>query len=130
LEHDPRFNSIEARSRNGKELVAILDQAFATKTRDEWFKILKKAGCIYTPVQAPSEVVSDPQALANNYFVEVDHPERGKTKMTRFPWDFSETPASCRRPAPAFGQHNEEILLEIGYTGGDIAQFREEGVIP
>ena len=130
LEHDIRFNNIEARGRNGKELVAILDQAFATKTRDQWFKILKKAGCIYTPVQAPSEVVSDPQALANNYFVEVDHPEWGKTKMTGFPWDFSETPASCRRPAPAFGQHNEEILLEIGYTGGDIAQFREEGVIP
>ena len=53
LEHDPRFNNIEARGRNGKELVAILDQAFATKTRVEWFKILKKAECIYTPVLAP-----------------------------------------------------------------------------
>jgi CoA:oxalate CoA-transferase len=130
LEHDPRFISIEARGRNGKELVAVLDQKFAAKTTAEWFKILKEAGCIFTPIQTPSEVVNDPQAAANNYFIEVDHPEWGKIRMSGFPWDFSGTPASYHRPAPAFGQHNEEILLEIGYTSGDIARFREEGAIP
>lgn len=129
LEHDPRFNSIEARARNAKELVTILDQKFATKTRDEWFKILKEAGCIYTPIQTPSEVSNDLQALANNYFTEADHPVWGKIKMVGFPWDFSETPASWRREAPAFGQHNEEILLELGYTRDDIVEFKQEGII-
>jgi CoA:oxalate CoA-transferase len=130
LEHDPRFNSIESRGKNARELVGILDKNFAAKTRAQWFDILKEAGCIYTPIQTPSEVVSDPQAWANNYFVEVDHPGWGNIKMTGFPWDFSETPASWRLPAPGFGQHNEEILLELGYTRDDITQFREEGVIP
>ena len=130
LEHDPRFDSIESRGKNAKELVGVLDQKFVSKDRDEWSRILKEAGCIYAPIQTPSEVANDPQALANNYFVEVDHPEWGNTKMAGFPWDFSETPASCRRPAPAFGQHNEEILLELGYTRNDTAQFKEEGVIP
>ncbi len=129
LEHDPRFNSIEARAQNAKELVAILDQKFATKTRDEWFKILKEAGCIYTPIQTPSEVSNDLQALANNYFTEADHPVWGKINMVGFPWDFSETPASWRREAPAFGQHNEEILLELGYTRDDIVEFKQEGII-
>jgi crotonobetainyl-CoA:carnitine CoA-transferase CaiB-like acyl-CoA transferase len=130
LEHDERFNSIESRGINAKELVAVMDQKFAAKDRDEWFKILKEADCIYTPIQSPSEVVNDPQARANNYFVDVDHPEWGTIKMTGFPWDFSKTPASYRRPAPAYAQHNEEILSELGYTSDDIAQFREEGVIP
>ena len=129
LLHDPRFNSIESRGQNAKELVAILDQNFVTKNRDEWIKILNEENCIFTPIQTPLEVSNDPQAMANNYFIDVDHPAWGKIKMTGFPWDFSETPASWRREAPAFGQHTEEILLEMGYAKNDIAHLKEEGVI-
>ena len=130
LENDPRFNSIEARDENAKELVAIMDKKFATKTRDEWLKILKAEGCICTPIQSPLEVSNDPQALANNYFIYADHPVWGRIKMVGFPWDFSETPASWRREAPEFGQHTEEILLELGYTWDDIAKLKSEEVIP
>jgi crotonobetainyl-CoA:carnitine CoA-transferase CaiB-like acyl-CoA transferase len=129
LQHDPKFNSIEARGRNAKELVAILDRKFATKTREEWVSILKEEGCIFTPIQTPLEVSTDPQAFANNYFINFQHPLWGKIKMVGFPWDFSETPASCRREAPAFGQHTEEILSEMGYPREEVATLREEGVI-
>ena len=126
----PRFNSIEARGENARELVGILDEKFAAKTRDEWFKILGEEGCIFTPIQTPLEVTNDKQALANHYFIEVDHPDWGGIKMTGFPWDFSETPASWRRKAPEFGQHNEEILIELGYSKEDIRALKGEGVIP
>ena len=129
LQNDPGFNSIEARGKNAKELVAILDQRFVTKTREEWTKILKEEGCIFTPVQTPLDLTNDPQAFANNYFIDVQHPAWGKIKMTGFPWDFSDTPASWRREAPAFGQHTEEILSELGYSGNDIAKLREKGAI-
>jgi len=129
LENDPKFNTIEARAENSKELIAIFDDRFATKTRDNWLKILTEGGCICTPVQSPMEVSNDPQALANNYFINVDHPTWGRIKMVGFPWDFSETPASWRREAPEFGQHTEEILLEMGYTWEDIARLKEEEVI-
>jgi crotonobetainyl-CoA:carnitine CoA-transferase CaiB-like acyl-CoA transferase len=49
--------------------------------------------------------------------------------MTGFPWDFSDTPASCRRPAPELGEHTEEILMEIGYTAGEIAEMQRKDVI-
>lgn len=129
LQDDPRFNSIEARGRNAGELVTILDQRFAMKTRDEWVRTLKEEDCIFTLIQTPLEVSNDPQAIANNYFFNVEHPTLGKFKMVGVPWDFSETPASWRRPAPAFGQHTEEIMAELGYSAEDITHLREEGAI-
>ena len=129
FEHDPRFNTIQARGENARELVSILDERFATKTRDEWSEILKKEGCIFTPILTPSEVTNDPQALANNYFTYIEDHEWGETKMVGFPWDFSDTPASIQRKAPGFGQHTEEILLELGYSKDRIAGIREEGFV-
>jgi len=129
LENDPRFTGIEARGRNATELVAILDQRFATRIREEWITILRKEDCIFTFVQTPLEVSTDPQANANNYFISVDHPVWGKTRMVGFPWDFSETPASWRREAPAFGQHTDEVLSNLGYPKDQIANFRRDGVI-
>jgi len=129
LESDARFETIEARSQNATELVRIFDEKFAAKSRDEWLEILRREGCICTPVQTPTEVVNDPQALANNYFVCVDHPQHGKTKVTGFPWDFSDTPASCTRPAPDLGEHTEEILTDLGYGASEIAQLRRDEVI-
>lgn len=128
-EHDPRFNTIEARSANAGELVALFDERFASRERDEWLEILRREGCICTPIQTPMEVSNDAQAIANNYFVHMDHSVHGRTKMVGFPWDFSETPASCRREAPELGQHTEEVLQELGYTGAEIAGLREENVI-
>ena len=129
LQDDPRFNSIEARGKNAREFVTVLDERFATKTRDEWTAILQQEGCIFTPIQTPLEVSNDPQAFANDYFIDVQHPAWGKIKMTGFPWDFSETPASWRREAPGFGQHTEEILSELGYAKEAITDLKQEGVI-
>jgi crotonobetainyl-CoA:carnitine CoA-transferase CaiB-like acyl-CoA transferase len=130
LEKDPRFNSIEARHDNARELVAILDERFATKTRDEWMEIFKREDVIYTPVQSASEVFKDPQAIANDYIIPVDHPVWGRIKMLGFPWTFHDTPASVSREAPELGQHTEEILLELGYSWEDIAGLKDEEVIP
>jgi len=129
LENDPRFNSIEARGANARELIAIMDKQFLARTREEWFEIFKKEGIIYTPIQSTGEVVNDPQALANDYVTWFDHPVLGRTKVVGFPWDFSKTPASVRREAPEFGQHTEEILLELSYTWDDITKLRDEKAI-
>jgi crotonobetainyl-CoA:carnitine CoA-transferase CaiB-like acyl-CoA transferase len=129
LINDPRFSSFQARAANRKELVAIFDEIFARKTRQEWMIILDEHGCIFTPIQSIQEVVDDPQAIANNYLIDIEHPSYGPLKTMGFPWDFSETPAAWRRKAPALGEHSEEVLLEIGYSQEEIAKLREEGAI-
>jgi len=129
LEKDERFSSIEARGRSARELVRILDERFATRTRDEWLRHLDEQGCIATPVQTPGEVCRDPQALANNYIIDVEHPEVGTLRQVGFPWDFSDTPASWRLPAPGLGQHTDALLGELGYSGDQIGQLRESGSV-
>jgi crotonobetainyl-CoA:carnitine CoA-transferase CaiB-like acyl-CoA transferase len=129
LINDPRFNTFAARSENRRALVQIFDGIFASKTRGEWMKILDEHGCISTPVQSIPEVVEDPQLLANNYVIELDHPTYGHTKTMGFPWDLSDTPASWRRRAPNLGEHTDEVLMEVGYGTEELAKMREEGVI-
>jgi crotonobetainyl-CoA:carnitine CoA-transferase CaiB-like acyl-CoA transferase len=129
LVDDPRFNNIEARSANRRALVAIFDKTFISKTREEWMAILHEHGCIVTPVQNIMEVTKDPQALANDYLIKIDHPLYGPITTMGFPWEFSETPASWRRRAPELGEHTDEVLLQLGYSQDDLAKLKEEGVI-
>ena len=112
LEHDPRFNSIEARSENHLELYHIFKEAFLSKTLDEWKPLL--ADIPYAYDRNLLEVINDPQARANDFFVPFDHPTYGRMEVIANPIRLSETPASIRMPAPEFSQHTEEVLLELG----------------
>ncbi len=90
---------------------------------------LTEAGLPWASVQSLPEVISDPQARANDFFAAYDHPTYGRIEIVANPIKLSKTPATVRMPAPEFGQHTEEVLLEHGYTWEDIEQFKEEGVI-
>jgi len=129
LENDPRFNTAENRDRNSEELIQILDQMIATRTMAEWERRFKEHDIIYGIALSPTEITTDPQALANDFFVEIEHPVAGKIKLINSTAKFSETPASVRSGAPQLGQHTEEILLDLGYTWDDISELKDQGVI-
>ncbi|MDO8673263.1 MAG: CoA transferase, partial [Dehalococcoidia bacterium] len=77
-----------------------------------------------------TDLVQDPQVIANNYLIDFDHPTLGKVKAVAPPVSLSETPGGIRLPAPEFGQHTEEVLIEVcGYTWEDLEKLREDEVI-
>ena len=129
LEKDPRFESHTAREENAAELISILDQCFATETRDEWVKRLGQRELLWEPVKDYAEVAADPQMTENEYIVDFDHPIHGMVKEVGIPVKLSNTPGKIRKPAPELGQHTEEVLLEIGYTWEEIAKLREDKAI-
>ncbi len=129
LEHDPRFDDLIKRAANCKELIEILDRIFITRDREELGKIFDEVGLLWAPVQTFKEAVNDPQALANEFIVEVEHPAHGKFKNVASPIQLSKTPTKISRVAPELGQHTEEILLEMGYTWDDIMVLKEAKAI-
>jgi crotonobetainyl-CoA:carnitine CoA-transferase CaiB-like acyl-CoA transferase len=132
LEKDPRFSDEWKRRDHCEEFVSILDKIFAEKTRAEWVDIFQKQGkqfIAWERVQTIPDLVHDPQVIANRYLVDFEHPVLGKTKVQPFPIGFSKAPVGPRSQAPEFGQHTEEVLLEIGYTWDDITRLQDEEVI-
>jgi crotonobetainyl-CoA:carnitine CoA-transferase CaiB-like acyl-CoA transferase len=132
LEHlrdDPRFRTTPERQKHSAELVVLLDAAIAQRTRAEWGPILDQHGLIWAPAQDLSEAIEDPQARANGYFVEVEHPSLGRFRTIDTPIRFGKTEAGARGAAPELGQHTEEVLLEYGYGWEDIVRLRDEGAI-
>lgn len=127
LENDPRFNSTEARKENSAALVSILEEVFLTKTLEEWKPILR--GLPFDAIQTNLEAVNDPQAIANNFFLDYSHPVYGPMKVVANPVNLSKTPATLRLAAPQFSQHSEEILAELGYSDNDIKRLKDAGVI-
>ena len=101
------------------ELLALLDELFATGTRDDWVARLRGADIVSAPINTMLEASNDPDVLANGYVTEIDYPKHGKRlKVHGTPWQFSETPA---KPgiAPELGEHNDAVLAELGYSAAD-----------
>jgi len=128
LENDPRYNNMEARRQNNVELIQLLDELFVTKDIEEWERRFNENNLIYARVQSPKEVIKDPQALANDLFVDLNHPN-GYVPVIATPVKFIQNPAAVEEPAPEVGQNTEEILLEIGYDWEGISQLKEQEVI-
>jgi crotonobetainyl-CoA:carnitine CoA-transferase CaiB-like acyl-CoA transferase len=127
LAKNPQYDTLEGRAEDVVALRQAFAEAFMTKTLEEWIPLLD--GIPYAPSQTLLEAVNDIQAREAGCVITYDHPERGPIKQLANPVKMSKTPASVRMPAPEFGQHTEEVLLEFGYTWDDIAVFQEDGTI-
>src|SRR5258707_1363130 len=87
------------------QLLALLDDLFATGRRDDWVAKLRAADIVSAPINTMLEASNDPDVLANGYVTEIDYPKHGKRlKVHGTPWRISETPARARI-APELGDH-------------------------
>ena len=124
---DPRFNTNGNRTAHVKELTAILNEVFSTKTIEQWMEVLEAAELPCAPINTVDKIVNDPQIKARNMIVELEHPVAGHLKMAGVPVKMSVTPGAVERPAPLLGQHTAELLKEIlGWDEAETAKFFAE----
>jgi CoA:oxalate CoA-transferase len=130
LAKDPRFESRNKRRENWQQVYDILEEAFAQKTKEEWWEILVEADVPSGIVNTIDKAVADPAILEHNMIVSVQHPEMGEVKMAGNPIKFSGTPAETFRPSPTQGQHTEEILSGLlAYPPEKIEELKKDNII-
>lgn len=133
LAEDERFKTAKSRRANAAELVRILDAEFARHDIAEWGRRLDAEDVVWAPVQTPAQVVEDRQAAAAGAFVDIPDGQGGTLRSVagpvRLPNEDGTTDDRVRGPAPAIGEHTEEILRELGYDEASIEDLRKAGAI-
>ena len=127
LADDPRFATLDARTRNIEEVYAIVGGILAERTTDEWTDLLERIEIPYMRVNALEDLPEDPHLKATGFFRRMEHPTEGPIVQPDFPIRFSESPHGLRIHAPRLGQHTEEVLDEAGFTAAEIRTLIENG---
>ncbi len=115
--------------RYGEALVRQAEAIVRERTTAEWLERFDRAGVPAGPVMFTEELLEDPQVLANDLVACVEHPLLGPVRMVGAPIQMTETPLRVRGCSPLLGQHNEEVLTELGYSPEEIDALRARGVI-
>jgi formyl-CoA transferase len=110
-------------------LEAEAEKIFRRKSSAEWLETLEQRGIPAGPVRFVEELFDDPQIKANGLVTEVEHKEEGAVKMIGPLAKFRGTPMEANTPSPALGQHSSEILKDLGFSGEDIARWKEAGIL-
>ena len=112
LTEDPRFVDKPLRVKNAAILATELEPFFRAQSTAYWCERFEAAGIPAGPVMNHVQALSDPQTLARDMVVEVEHSSAGKTKTLGVPVKLSDTPASVYRAAPLLAEHDKEVFDE------------------
>jgi crotonobetainyl-CoA:carnitine CoA-transferase CaiB-like acyl-CoA transferase len=130
LSADPRYVTNAARHANRASLVDTLQEAFLTKTYEEWEALLMPHGIPMGAINTIDHVVDHPQVAARGAIVRCEHPVAKTVRVVAPPLRMSETPGTVRTPAPLLGEHTVTVLRErLGVSDDDLAALRRAGVI-
>jgi len=121
LADDPRFATIEARTKNIDEVYGWIAARMKTRTTAEWRRRLDEADVPNGGVNDLMGVVNDPYLRDAGFYQPVDHPSEGRLVTMPFPVSFSETALDQNRPVARLGEHTETVLGELGFSAEEIA---------
>ena len=125
---DPDYATPRARLPRLMSIFATVEEWTKTITKFEAMDILNKYDIPCGPILSMKEIAEEPSLRKTGTVVEVDHPKRGKYLTVGNPIKLSDSPTEVTR-SPLLGEHTEEVLAQLGYTGDQIAALRAERVI-
>ena len=129
LPKDPRFKTPQLRDQNVNERLALVQAELKTKTTAKWLEIFEKEEVPAAPALTRQEMIEHPQVTASEILVEYDHPVAGRLRQTRTAARFEGTPPGPPQGAPRLGEHNTQILMELGLSEDEIIELSECGAI-
>ena len=129
LLEDPRFAGSRERMRHRDALIPLIEKTTAQASRAHWLARLDAAGVPAGSINDYAEALADPQTLAREMVVDLVHLGAGPVKALGVPVKLSDTPGAVDRPAPLLGQHNAEVLSELGYSEAEQRALADKRVI-
>ena len=127
---DPRYDGNAKRVARRAELVRLIEERLAARTRDDWVAAFAEAGLPAGPINDIAEVFADPQVGYRGMAVEVEHPTAGRIRLPGVPVKFAGTPARIQGPPPRLGEHTDAVLRQVlGLGDAEIAELRASGAL-
>jgi len=121
LLEDERFKTLSDRVANIDDTYEETAKTMATRNTQDWLDMFGQTSVPTNAVNTLDGIIDDEHLKAVGFWQELDHPTEGKLRMTKFPVNFSGTPAENRRHQPRLGEHSAEILQEAGYSDAEIS---------
>ena len=126
---DPRFATNPERNVHRAELTAILAERFGSDSSWSWLERLQREDVPCGPIYLIDEALADPQVLARQFIVLLEHPLAGAVRSLAFPSHMRDGALSYRLPPPILGQHTDDVLAELGYGESEIEDLRAREVV-
>jgi crotonobetainyl-CoA:carnitine CoA-transferase CaiB-like acyl-CoA transferase len=129
LLEDPRFADPQGFAENSAALTALLDAAFRSQPLAHWKEVLDRARITYGVIDTPEETARDPQLRANDIVVPLEGDD-ALAETISSPINVRGIAKAPARRAPEPGEHNDEVLRELGFSSAEVEQLRADGAIP
>ena len=127
---DPRFSDAAKLAQNRPQLTAMLDGIFGTQPMSHWYEIFNTVHVPFGAVRDPQEVVKDPQLRANDIVVPLEGAGEKMSSTISSPIQVHGVSKVAAKRAPKIGEHNDEVLKELGFVDDEINSLRTSGAIP
>src|SRR5437667_4372656 len=127
---DPRFSDPAKLMANMPELTAILDKIFCAEPMAHWYEVFNGAHVTFGAVRGPQEVIKDPQLQANDIIVPLNGAGGKLTSTISSPLQVHGVTKVPAKRAPKIGEHNDEVLRQLGFSAAEIDGLHQSGAIP
>ncbi|MGA7229953.1 MAG: CoA transferase, partial [Xanthobacteraceae bacterium] len=127
---DPRFSDPAKLVQNMPQLAAILDEVFSAKPMAHWYDAFNGVNITFGAVRGPQEVIKDSQLQANDIVVPLEGAGGKLTSTISSPIQVHGVTKVSARRAPELGEHNDEILKDLGFDANTIDSLRVTGAVP